>query len=273
MKEITLIIPDTHLKHNRAERIINAVGADKIIFIGDYFDDYGDDPNQISETCEWFLDSINKPNRIHLIGNHDIHYMFNNSRLRCSGYEQWKYILINDIIPAKEWNKLKWYHVLDKQWLLSHAGLDKNHLPNEIAKLHEDRPKFINSVTSYLDEQIQAATKNIHISLKHWIVECGISRGGSATSGGLIWCDYDDEFTPIKGLNQIVGHTAQNTPPRWNVRHGNESFIKQHLEFTPTLELINDTSATVNICLDVYKNMHYAVWNGTSLKIHRYYDL
>jgi len=28
------------------------------------------------------------------------------------------------------------------------------------------------------------------------------------TVGGIFWCDFNAEFEPIEGLNQIFGHTA-----------------------------------------------------------------
>jgi hypothetical protein len=38
------------------------------------------------------------------------------------------------------------------------------------------------------------------------LVAAGRSRGGSAVYGGVDWLDWD-EFKPVPGLNQIVGHT------------------------------------------------------------------
>jgi hypothetical protein len=36
----------------------------------------------------------------------------------------------------------------------------------------------------------------------------GRGRGGPARIGGLVWLDWNTEFTPIEGLNQIVGHSS-----------------------------------------------------------------
>ncbi len=44
MIETTLILPDLHLKVEQADKIIKHVGADKIICVGDVFDDFGDNP-------------------------------------------------------------------------------------------------------------------------------------------------------------------------------------------------------------------------------------
>ena len=35
----------------------------------------------------------------------------------------------------------------------------------------------------------------------------GTARGGTLKKGGLLWQDWFEEFEPIEGLNQIVGHT------------------------------------------------------------------
>ena len=85
-----LIIPDIHLKWERVNRVINHVGADEIIFLGDYFDDFNDTPEQVDEMVSWLEHSAKQPNRIHLFGNHDMHYAFSDAGFQCSGFEQWK---------------------------------------------------------------------------------------------------------------------------------------------------------------------------------------
>src|SRR4051812_1832567 len=103
----TLILPDVHNRHELVEKIIKSVKPDQTIFLGDYFDDFGDDPHIIAETAHWFTYSVNQKNRIHICGNHDIHYWFaDNPHVRCSGYDQFKSIAVNDIVQLKDWEKL-----------------------------------------------------------------------------------------------------------------------------------------------------------------------
>src|SRR6266705_1062443 len=121
-----LIIPDIHTRCGIAEKIVkhHQNDVDKVVFLGDYFDDFGDDPRLASETADWFRHSVNQPNRIHICGNHDVHYWFKDcNEIRCSGYEQFKSIAINDIVTKKDWEKLIFHYVIDDKWLLSHAGV------------------------------------------------------------------------------------------------------------------------------------------------------
>jgi len=273
--KITLIIPDLHHKWQQAEIIISAVGADEIIFLGDYFDDFDDEPAQVSETCDWLEASVNKPNRIHLFGNHDQHYAFVYRSFQCSGYTQWKYFTIHDRMNSNVWDKLKWYHFLDNQWLISHGGLHKFNLPESITKFSNDRPKFIAEISGYLDAQIREGFRCGATNQSSWIFNAGHSRGGSQRVGGITWCDFEREFFPIKGINQIVGHTPQGLGfPKWCLLNNNGKVsYPPYDKFQPTLEMLNDTYLSINIDLDVQGNMHYATWNGKKLVVGNYRDL
>jgi hypothetical protein len=268
--ETTLIIPDLHLRHELAEKIIKHVGADTILFLGDYWDDFGDTPEMIRATSEWFVWSVNQPNRIHLAGNHCMHYAYANREFQCSGYEQWKYFMINDIVSANDWGKMKFYHFLDDKWLLSHAGLHKFHLPEDIAKLHTDRPKFIESIKTYLDEEIIKGFRN-----QSWIFHAGFGRGGFQRVGGITWCDHNDEMYPVIGLNQIYGHSPQRYgDPSWLNIDSPESnpYFRLNRDFKLKNKDTNDVNKSINLCLDVWQNTHWAVWNGKKMTIGNYKD-
>lgn len=229
----------------------------------------------VSETCDWLVDSVNKPNRIHLIGNHDIHYMFDSKSFRCSGYTQWKHLQINDLVPRKTWDKLKWYHFLDDTWLLTHAGLHNSNLPNEIKALNNNKPKFIQSISDYLDTEIINGLRRKYNNENSWIFNAGRSRGGFFPVGGIIWCDYEDEFYPIKGLNQVVGHTSQGLGfPKWCLQNNNDKIsYPPYDKFNPSPEILKDPNLSTNIGLDVHGIMHFAIWNGNKFKVKSYYDL
>jgi hypothetical protein len=268
--KVTLIIPDIHLRHEEAEKIIASVKHDEVIFLGDYFDDFGDNPDMFTETCTWLESSVNKPNRIHLFGNHDVHYAFDFRTFRCSGYEQWKHLLIQDSVSKKVWDKLKWYHVLDGTWLLTHAGLHKANLPEDIRALYPDRQLFLAEITKYLDTEIVNGFRKAANNTGSWVFNAGRSRGGMNNVGGIIWCDYDREFFPITGLNQILGHTPQAiSHARWMVldEQTKRPVTRSATLWTPDEKRFQDTEESVNIDLDVWKNTHYATWDGKFLKV------
>ena len=267
----TLIIPDRHHRVDEAEKIIKAVGPDRIIFLGDYFDDFNDTADDVRHTAEWLEWSVQQPNRIHLWGNHDPQYAYTYRTFQCSGYAQWKYWVVQEVLDFKTWDKLIWYHFLDDTFLLTHGGLHQHWLPEDIQKLHTDRPLFHKRIGEFLDNAIRDGFRLAAEGVRHWSLSAGGSRGGSQRVGGIHWCDYQREFHPIRGLNQIVGHTPTitGTPMwcrgKWNPETGKPTISYPPLtSWTPTE--FGNVNHSINICLDVYRNTHWAVWNGKSLK-------
>jgi hypothetical protein len=216
---------------------------------------------------------VSNPNNILIAGNHDVHYKYPYRVFRCSGYEDWKYYIINDIVNQNIWNKLKWYYILDDKWLLTHAGLHRNHLPEEINMLNGKEQ--LTAIGEYLDNSIIRGLRDAANNKESWILSAGKSRGGFQKFGGITWVDWNSEFIPTEGLHQIVGHSPQT--------YGHSSWLIQD---TPTSKpyfkliddfksenLIFDTNKSYNLCLDVWKNMHYAIWNGNKLSIHSIRDI
>ena len=70
----------------------------------------------------------------------------------------------------------------------------------------------------------------------------GRGRGGDANVGGVFWQDWTNEFVPVEGLNQIVGHSAHKTDVRMKISEN-----------------------SYNICLDTNLNHVILIYeNGTS---------
>jgi len=270
--EITLIIPDLHLRHQQAEKIIKHIGPDKIIFLGDWADDFDNTPEMVKNTAEWFVWSVNQSNRTHIYGNHECHYAFPYYKLRCSGYEQWKDFIISDIVPKETWNKIKWWYFLDDTWLLTHAGLHIGNLPKRISKLYPNKKQFYTEIDKYLRDELIKAFRDIANNQSTWMLSAGRARYGERDVGGITWCDFNHEFKPIKGLHQIFGHSPLSQEPVWYIiRKGGKKEKYPSSMFSPIK--FDDTNISCNLCLDVYGNTYYAVWNGISLEIGNYRDL
>lgn len=257
-KRSVLIIPDLHLNWRRADRIINYVGADEILFLGDYFDQFDDTPEDINEMVDWLEHSVKQPNRIHLLGNHDMHYAFPDSKFQCSGYEQWKMFIIRDRLKTKFWDSFKFYHILDETWMCSHAGLHDLHVPQKIKNMRKNRPAFLKEISKYLDAEIIKGFRG-----ESWIFRAGRARGGYQRVGGITWCD-EREFKPIVGLNQVFGHTPID------VAVGNKWI---NTADAPTPPDYTNTNHSYNLDIDTRGGMRWAVWNGTTLEIGNYKDL
>jgi hypothetical protein len=177
--------------------------------------------------------------------------------------------MINDIVSRKDWNKMKWFHILDGKWLVSHAGLHKCYLPEKIAKLHKDRPKFFSELESYLTSECHKAFRQ-----ESWVSHAGHSRGGLQRVGGLIWCDFEREFYPVQGLNQIVGHTPQGLGfAKWCVRNEKDQVTYHPApQWSPKPKDLDNVNQSYNINLDVWKNTNWATWDGKQLRLFNYRD-
>lgn len=228
MSKRTLIIPDIHLKWEKADKIIKHEAADAVVFLGDYFDDFGDTPADAAETADWLVNSLKQPNRIHLMGNHDIHYAVPHRAYKCSGYEQAKEFAINAIMTENDWKKLP-LHTWVGSWLCTHAGFHEHFYRREFDLKEQLR--------STCDNALKVAFGG---GVREEILCAGYSRGGDHPFGGIIWCD-SSEFRPIMGINQVFGHTPQRKPVwLYNGR--------------PTAK-----SYTQNLCLDVSHCNYYGI--------------
>lgn len=191
----TLIIPDIHTGFVRAEAIIDKVEHDNVVFIGDYFDSFYDTLEETKQTAEWLKDSMEKENRIHLLGNHDLAYLDQNHI--CSGFAEEKLIVIRNV--GVKLNELKHFCWVG-EWLVTHAGLS-----NDFFKAYNNLGLDVNHFLHDLEKDPVS---------RHRLYDVSVERGGRNAFGGIVWCDYK-EFTDIPGIKQIFGHTKGDT-----VRHG-----------------------------------------------------
>lgn len=191
----TLIIGDIHHRTDLVDRaLVRFRGScDRIVFLGDYFDNFGDTPERMRTTCRWLKASMAAANRVHLFGNHDISYFFPEHRqCRCPGHSTEKQQVFDEEMAGIAPNALRIAtHVGD--WLLAHAGFS--------AAIAHGQPagEIVLMAESELDSI--ASGKDSHL------LHVGPSRGGYDRVGGPLWLDWSREFRPIAGLNQIVGHS------------------------------------------------------------------
>lgn len=207
----TIIISDLHNRVDWVEPALLLLKPyDNVIFLGDYFDDFNDTPEDVANSANWLKQSLSKPNRIHLCGTHDIWYRFpDNQYIQASGNTKEKSDAINHIITEKDWGLLKLFHY-EQGFLFTHAGLHAYFI-NKFA--------FENKISlqgEIIDKIVKPATEKALIDVSNnrtneWL-DAGFARGGMQAVGGITWLDWDDEFEPVPELNQIVGHTQMKYP-------------------------------------------------------------
>jgi len=191
----TLIIGDIHNEIGRVDAVLAEYAGQchSVIFLGDYFDSYGDGPAQMRESCLWLKDSLQNPNRIHLLGNHDVAYFINGHlQTNCPGHTAEKQAVFEEFRGSLALDAFAVAETLGP-WLISHAGLPPAHTkgktPEELVK------------------ECAEELKNAQSGASSWIFDRAQERGGRASTGGPLWLDWSGEFKPTPGIHQIVGHS------------------------------------------------------------------
>ena len=214
-KLVGMIIPDVHEQIEKVKKLLEKYPDLWVVFLGDWFDSFanhGLPTYNTFETCRWLRENILNPLYTFLWGNHDLHYAFPINAMCCSGWNGQKLSIIrNHLGDTKEgWKKFKLFHwigepanndergnVENKEYLCTHAGL---------------HPYLLNPVLGFGKKCLAEMEEEALYKLRYEqqvvpLLLCGRGRGGPGRVGGVVWLDWDQEFTPIEGLNQIVGHT------------------------------------------------------------------
>jgi hypothetical protein len=179
MSKPTVVIGDIH---GRREIVKEALASDrKVVFVGDFLDSYD---RSIDDQINGLMDALTAarmhPHKVQLImGNHERSYLYADEV--CSGFNGATYAHVLHL--HKLMDGLMRPYVWSDGFLISHAGVSDALLGNLNRDLNE-----------YLREENYT--------------QVGKSRGGLSQCGGLYWCDWFDEFHPIEGTPQVVGHTG-----------------------------------------------------------------
>ena len=207
MKNI-IAIGDIHNHWAEAEAIASKYDdTHTIVFVGDYFDDFGDTAQDAIQTAQWLKASLRKPNRVHLIGNHDINYSVYNAGTtstgipmniyECSGYTLQKDAAINKVLDQDDWDKIKLYH-FEHGFFFVHGGLHPHWFEHPIKGFDID----------YVKEKLDKATIDYHNRIWNDLIgAAGRCRGGAHKAGGILWCDAFSEARLIPKIRQVFGHT------------------------------------------------------------------
>lgn len=224
----TLVIADLHNHIPHAEHWLTTQSYGKVIFLGDFFDDFGDDVADARRTAAWLRRRIEGTRDVFLLGNHDASYMFpDNPHLFCPGFSLEKSEGIAQILLPEHWKRFQMMS-LEQGWLLSHAGF---------------RPEWLQGgglgrLAGLCDSALQRAENGLGDPL----LGAGRDRGGPQQIGGPLWLDWQS-LVPIPGINQVVGHTPGN-----QVRE-------------------KTTPQSQNFCLDVFNGMASAIIEDGAIRV------
>lgn len=207
-----LIIPDIHHATEKTDEIIKwsekSYKIKQILFLGDYFDSFEDDVNRHYLTTKWLITSLEKPNRIHLLGNHDIIYFTGQQNAYCPGFSVAKYNISKSLLKTY-WNQLRVFYFITDNFIASHAGITRG-LVHPILPLKE-----------FLTKEEIKFKNAAQLGLDHSWFDGGVARGGRNRVAGPLWCDWS-YFQPIPGFHQVFGHTPVNNI--LNIKKANMSY-------------------------------------------------
>ena len=209
-----LVIGDIHNRIKLADVYLKRHPNTPVIFLGDYFDDFGDSVIEAADTARWLKNSLNQPDRIHLIGNHDFPYMVH-GKVWCPGWTPEKHKAVNEILTPEDWSKLKYFHY-EKNFYFSHAGITEYWFAEPITG---------NITPERVENIINQCKQNIGSELDLgpiWAPDRW--RGGDSPVGGILWCDWRG-LDHIPNINQIVGHT----PSREVIQSKDEELNSIHI--------------------------------------------
>ncbi len=200
-----IIIPDVHGRDFWRRSVKDIDGNTKVVFLGDYLDQYDDDWIPWDDAFQGFQDIIAmkkaQPDSVTLLlGNHDLHYIY--SSLRGSRYNAFQ----ADVIRKELVTNLECFQMAAeftvgcKRYLLSHAGVHPYWIMHNAGVFGS-----LEAVSADLFNNLMDNPQFIDT-----LADVSSIRGGSAMAGSMVWADiheFDWCKQTIPGVTQICGHT------------------------------------------------------------------
>lgn len=197
----TLVWSDVHNRTGMLETVLKNLGDgfDNRVFLGDWFDNFGDNVTDAMITARCLKKLLEDPKNLFCEGNHDTAYRFGNQASYCPGWTKEKHKGVTSILGYNDWQKFELCHFVNG-FLCSHAGVHERTFQHPIKGITVDGIK----------EDCQKAVDAMRSNIIHPAYYDGYGLGGSKL-GGITWLRWN-WFRPIPGLNQIVGHTICTQP-------------------------------------------------------------
>lgn len=211
-----IIIPDIHGRDFWEKPVMDNLGTEHILFLGDYMDPYDNEPFAPWNAFPQFEDIValkeKNPDSITLLlGNHDIHYLTEKGRGQRYDYIRGAQIK-NFIIEHAQSLQLTYSEKIGgKKFLFSHAGILSGWMEHNKEYLDDATPDTIGNVLN--EKWADRSSWPVLFSL---LADVPQSRWGRAPFGSPTWSDVDDIRTDapeLPGYYQVFGHSQQETDP------------------------------------------------------------
>jgi hypothetical protein len=212
-------IGDTHGRQYWKE--IDPEKYDRIIFVGDYVDQYppmtdGEILNNLLEIIE--LKKKYPEKVILLIGNHDSYYMFLNEGFAGSGFRPSMAISLKQVFTHNKRLFQIAYQIDDYIW--THAGISQGWYDYNKDVIEKTKEKF--ECVNLAD----TLNKMMYTNDFRDLFQCGSARGGRYPYGGIVWADRSETMNRyLTGYHQIVGHTPIKEITKFGFSEGSIRYI------------------------------------------------
>lgn len=186
-----LVVPDIHLKlsmFDLAEIAVESDNYDRIVFLGDFCDDWGKERNLgLYEDTFAILDKFltDHSNSLVCWGNHDVSYFWHKFESGYSSISEITVIRCLKDVQTKHQDKFKFVHMLDNV-IFSHGGITQDFVLKYFGKNPGDIDNIVNTINTMGDRQL-------------W------------DNCSPIWARPGYHFYS-SGLLQVVGHTPVEIP-------------------------------------------------------------
>jgi hypothetical protein len=257
-----LVIPDVHQNFERAEEIVAAHGANcaSVVFLGDYLDCY-ERPGleALRATLVWLRSSLRDPRRTHLLGNHDLAYLFCSPDTYCSGWDEARQgALLDELGDDLKWMRERMpLSVKAGSWVLSHAGFGT-----------QCRDANVDQLRAWAAHAHQALPRRGGRASVHPLNGCGRVRGGDHSEGGLTWLDWQYEFQALPGIHQLVGHTSGSVARYRHLNHEGRLIAGELAAWNLSRSMTAHGFRSMNWCLDAGLRA-WAVVHPDRLEVHQ----
>lgn len=245
-----LIVSDVHQMSDTLTKILESESADIVVNLGDEYDSFIFDSNQdVEKMAVLHKKMLNNPNYINLLGNHTLAYHYvSNPTTGCSGYEDRKDMIINAILDPKDWDKVRWFCIVD-DYLCTHGGLHHSVVKSNF----KNKEVNLDTVEEFLNLQSIHANRALFEGRPHWFWQAGPARGAWFSKyPGILWQDFNEECIPLQ-IFQIHGHTP--------ARHGGVRY-KINKNITGYLDKLDDYSKAKVINVDCFLKQYLVITNG-----------
>jgi UDP-2,3-diacylglucosamine pyrophosphatase LpxH len=244
----TIIVGDVHGRDQWKQIVAQEKGADKFVFLGDYFDSFNlsgvIQMHNFKEIVE-FKETSGKE-VIMLIGNHDYHYFPEITDSSTSGYQHAMAPSIKQLIGENR-EYLQVAHRMG-EFVFTHAGISSEWLDDTVINwTEENMVDKINELFKYTPLSLDYRSFKM-FSATEW---AGASGYGNETYQGPMWIRPKalmdaNKKTLRKKIIQVVGHTYQNEIDKEGKATGGRYYFVDVQETSQEYMIITDGQISFN---------------------------